>query len=385
MGGSLNESPESAGRLRWVLCRLARLLLASVFLLSGLVKAVDPLGTAYKVQDYLMAAGLDGWLHLGLPISFLLNTFEVVLGAALLIGAYPRVSVRLVWIFMCVMTPVTLYIALTDPVPDCGCFGDALVISNWGTFLKNMVLLLAAGWLWRRRRLECQPFAIRYQAACLTAVTVGVVGLSLYSWLYLPVIDFRPWRIGQHIPSAVTPVRLPTVERVFVYAHTETGAQQQVPEAQIMQGLVPTAGQWEFVRREERVLDPGIPAQIENFSIHDEWGENLTEWYLQQPGDLFIVVAYDLAATHAESFEHRLLPLAQAATAAGHTVIFLTASNMDVAPAFAAGRGMPFPFYQTDERALKTMIRSNPGLVRLRDGKVIGKWPYRRLPDEVAL
>lgn len=382
LGDPQQDDKQASGFLTTVVSGVARVLLAGVFIFSGLVKAIDPLGTAYKIQDYFMAAKA-GWLtSWALPFSLVLNTFEVVLGAAILLGVFRKTTAWIVLGFMLVVTPFTWYIALTDPVPDCGCFGDAIILTNWETFFKNVILLAAAAWIWRRRQGGGHPRLWIHPAGALTGIAVGVLALSFYGLMYLPVVDFRPWKVGNHIPSLLQPGEPPEVERLFVYAHRKTDDTQRFTEEVIMQGAGPDPADWRFLRREERVLNPGTPAVIDNFSIHNEWGEEITDTYIHGPGLLFIVVAYDLHTASSVAFLERVRPLAEAVDTAGHPIIVLTATAFDTIAVFAERWDYPFPFYQADERALKTMIRSNPGLVLLKDGVVVGKWPHRRIPTQ---
>ncbi len=366
---------------------LSRTVLGSLLAISGFVKAVDPLGTAYKIQDYFAVAGLEQLNHFALPLAILLNTSEFVIGCAILFGWVRRISSALGLGMMIFFTPLTLYIAIANPVPHCGCFGDAWIISNWQTFFKNLGLLAAAIVVYRNARQRPVAKPRRRAVFGLGSSTVFILGLSVYALLYLPVIDFRPWRIGNHIPTLVETGTPPVVQHSFTYQHKETGETKAITEKELASEGVPDPDYWRFVDRRTDVVAPGIPAQIENFSIHDEWGEDYTTFYIADHDVLLIVVIDDLQATRASVVVEEVEPLAASAAENGISLIALTSSPFEEIHAFATEHLLTFPFYQTDERALKTMIRSNPGLILLQQGTVKGKWPHRRMPstwDEMA-
>lgn len=369
------------GQMDRLLSALARLILGGVFILSGFVKAVDPLGTAYKLQDYFSAAGVE-WMHpLSGPLGITLNTIEFLIGCGILFGWFRRLHSALGLGMMFFFTPLTLYIALTDPVPHCGCFGDAWIISNWQTFFKNVWLLAAAILVYRNAR-KRPVTKSQAKAFCgLGIATAFILGLSVYAVLYLPLIDFRPWKIGNHIPTLLEASAPPIVGHTFMYEHKETGNTQRITEDELMSEGVPDPDTWRFVDRRTDVVDPGIPAAIENFTIHDEWGEDYTTFYIKDQEVLLIVVIDDLQATRTSVVVEQIEQLATSAAESGIPLIVLTSSPFEDIHAFAAEHLLSFPFYQSDERALKTMIRSNPGLILLRQGTVMAKWPHRRIPS----
>lgn len=368
-----------AGTIGKVIATLARLLVGGVFMLSGFVKAVDPMGTAFKIQDYLSVADMEWLFPAALPMGIILNTVEFVLGFAIVLGIARRPASWMALLMMLFFTPLTLYIALTNPVPHCGCFGDAWVITNWQTFFKN-VLLLTASVIVFQQRLKAGPLnSPIWTVAGLGMSTLIIVGLTFHALLYLPLIDFRPWKIGNHITSLLQAGTPPVVEHTFIYQHIQSGELMRIAEANLMSEGVPNPEEWRFLDRDRRVLDPGIPAVIQNFSIHDDFGEEVTELYINAGGDLLIVVAYDLQTTRLPAFI-AIQKLADSAADHGIPLIALTSSPFEKANAFADQHHLALPFYQSDDRALKTMIRSNPGLILLRDGTVTDKWPHRRIP-----
>ena len=177
-----------------------RLLVGSTFIFSGFVKAIDPLGTTYKIQDYLEVMGLAWFSELALVASFALITAEFLAGVLLLFNVNIRVGLWLSTLLMVAMTPLTLWIALKNPVTDCGCFGDAIVISNWATFWKNILLDLLITTIWVLRKRCCRAWLMPIHSWLLTLLfSLIPIGVGAYALYDLPVIDFRPYKVGNNI------------------------------------------------------------------------------------------------------------------------------------------------------------------------------------------
>ena len=322
-----------------IIVNSARIVLALVLILSGFVKAVDPLGTQYKIQDYLTAmqlgVGIPEFMALG--ASVLLSAFEFVLGVCLLFAIQRRLVTRLTLLMMLIMTPLTLWLALTDPISDCGCFGDALVLTNWQTFGKNVVLLVLAVIvsLWPMDMNRFISRSNQWIVLNFTAIFILVVsGWSLYN---LPYFDFRPYHIGTDLRTN--------------WQKTMDG--EELPYSDF------------FVERADN-------------------GEDITEELLSHQGYTFLLVS-----PHLEQADDSQLDLInqifEYAEDNGYPFYCLTASNEEGISGWCDRTGADYPFCLTDEIALKTVIRSNPGLVLLKDGVIIRKWSHNRFPDEYAL
>ena len=316
---------------------IARLVLAIVLILSGFVKAVDPLGTQYKIHDYLQAVDLAQYVPdiATLSAAVLLSAIEFGLGICLLFAIRRRLVTMLILILMLVMTPITLWLALTNPISDCGCFGDAVVLTNWQTLTKNVVLL-ALAIIVRRWPLEMMRFisrsnqwiVINYSALFIVAVS----GWSLYD---LPYFDFRPYHVGTDL----------------------------------------RAGWQKMMEGEE--------SPYADFFMERE-GEDITEPVLLNQGYTFLLVSPHLEQAD-DSRLDRINEVHEYAQDYDYSFYCLTASGTQGIQQWKDRTGAEYPFCQTDDIVLKTMIRSNPGLMLLKDGKVIGKWSHNRLPSEEVL
>jgi triosephosphate isomerase len=325
--------------LKRVLVNICRIVLAVTFVLSGFVKAVDPLGTQYKLHDYLSAMNLGTLVpdFITLVCAVLLASLEFCLGVLLLFAIRRRATSRVVLLMMSIMTALTVWIYIADPVSDCGCFGDALVLTNGETLLKNIILLVCSVviWKWPMDMVRFISHTNQWIVSNYTVLFIlFIAGYALYD---LPQFDFRPYHIGTDL---------------------RTGWQK------MMEG-------------EE---SPYAEFFIE--SLED--GEDVTEDVLNDEGYTFLLVS-----PHLEQASDSQLDLInqtyEYAEDNGYTFYCLTASGEKGINRWRDITGAEYPFAQTDETTLKTVIRSNPGLLLLKDGKIIRKWSHNRLPDEYML
>ncbi|HHU95836.1 MAG TPA: DoxX family protein [Petrimonas sp.] len=376
---------ESRVKIVSFLVESTRLLVGATFLFSGFVKAIDPHGFAYKIEDYLIEFQFVELFPLAMPAAILMVVAEFALGVTLLLGIYRKWTLWLIGLFMLFYTPLTLWIALTNPVEDCGCFGDAFIISNWQTFYKNLVLLLGTLFLllnWRRMKplFSCK-------AAPLVAIFTVVFGFlfSLYNLFYYPIMDFRPYHVGANIPEQmqVDPEKGDLLETIFIYS--KEGVEQEFTE----ENLPWEDSTWTYVDAQTRVVRKGEKPAIEDFTLaaiyrgdsDGEWhaGEDVTDLILSEPSYQLLMIAYSLEGVH-EGRLDRFIAAWRYAEAHGYPFYLLTASIPQVVAGWEGRHQTGFQFLQADERELKTMIRSQPGLMLLKGGVVINKWGYLGVP-----
>lgn len=355
---------------------ISKLIIGLVFTFSGFVKCVDPLGTAYKINDYLLDFNLMNLTDFALTISIIMCGLELLIGLMLL------TNVKVIWaswmalLFMIFYTPLTLYIAIFNPVSDCGCFGDALIISNWATFLKNIVLLILVLilFIYRKKYRELfNPF-VRYLALIVLALIV--FGFEYYSLNRLPVIDFRPYSIGVNIQESmeVPPdAPQPVIESVFIYERN--GVQEEFT----LNNLPNQNAGWVFVDRKDKVLVEGYEPPIHDFSISTLDGWDITEEVLND-GYVGLLIAYDLHKASEKNMAE-INMLASLMQDAGHRFICLTSSSSDEIDRFKARTQADYQFCVTDPTTLKTIIRSNPGLMLIKNGTILHKWHHKHLPS----
>lgn len=326
--------------MRKVAVNICRLVLALTFIFSGFVKAVDPLGTQYKIHDYLTAWGIAKMVpdFTTLASSVLLAATEFFLGICLLFAIRRRIVSKLVLLVMAVMTPLTLWLAISDPISDCGCFGDALVLTNWQTFGKNVILLCAAIVVWKwpldMPRLISRTNQWIVMNYSLVFILLFISAKSLYT---LPQFDFRPYHIGSDIREGWT---------------------------KMMEG-------------EESPYQELFIEQVED-------GEDITEQILAEKGYTFLLIAPHLEQAD-DSRLDEINQMYEYSLDNGYPFYCLTASGEKAIEKWRDLTGAEYPFCLTDDITLKTIVRSNPGLVLMKDGKVIRKWSHNNLPEEEEL
>jgi uncharacterized membrane protein YphA (DoxX/SURF4 family) len=359
---------------------ISRILFGAVFIFSGFVKAIDPLGSVYKFQDYFLAFDTEWLFPSALPLAILMSGLEFVIGVTVLLGIKMRLSAWGGLLFMAFFTPLTLYIAIYEPVSDCGCFGDALIISNWATFYKNILILAAAIFIFIHRN-KVKPLWSETKDWYLAGfVTLFIIWLSLYCLRNLPIIDFRPWKVGNNVNELVIPT--PEVADTYlIYENKNTGERKEYAPSDLPWNDPGFMEDWKFVDQRRVVIQDYQEPAINNFIIQDEYGDDYTESYVGHPGYQFLVITYDVNRTNNRAFERKINDFAAKAEEDGVSLIVLTGSSFSNIDAFRHEVQAAYPFYQSDEIALKTIIRSNPGLVLLKDGVVLGKWHHRNIPQ----
>lgn len=359
---------------------VSRIIFGIVFIFSGFVKAIDPLGFAYKIQEYFLAFDLYWLSDVSLPMAVIMSAVEFIVGVTILIGVKMNFSAWVALLFMVFFTPFTLYVAVFSPVTHCGCFGDALVIGNWGTFIKNVFILAAAILIFIYRKRFTKLWSKTVELFILGFLSVLIVGLSIYGLRNLPVIDFLPWRVGNNITELMEPTH-EVADVYLIYRNKETGEEREYSPADLPWDDPVWMQTWEFVDQRKVVIQEAQDAPINNFFINDEYDVDFTEVYIISPGYLFIVVAHDLYKSPQRAFTNSINYLAERAISDNIPIIVLTASGFSSINTFRHNVQAAYPFYQSDKTALKTIIRSNPGLILLKDGVVVGKWHWRNIPD----
>ena len=366
--------------MRKVLVNIARLLLALTFILSGFVKAVDPLGTQYKINDYLGALHLRDMVPdiLTLSASVLLSAAEFVIGICLLFAIRRRLVSKITLGVMVVMTLITLWLAIDDPVSDCGCFGDALVLTNWQTFWKNVVLLIAAAIICWRPLDMARMISRTNQWIVLNYTALFILFIAGYCLYDLPMFDFRPYHVGANIQEGMEVpegARQPQFETTFIME--KNGQRQEFTVDNYPDST------WTFIDSKTVQTAEGYVPPIHDFSISTEDGD-ITSEVLGKEGYTFLLISPHLEDADDTYFD-RINQMYEYCQENGYPFYCLTASTDRARNRWRDMTGAEYPFCTTDETTLKTMIRSNPGLMLLRQGTVIRKWSHNRLPEEHQL
>lgn len=428
---------------------LIRIFVGALFIFSGFVKAIDPLGTSYKMHEYFEAfaplglAGFWEWMNsVSVPFAVFMIVVEMVAGLALLTGWKPKFTVWILFLMTlfftlltgftylsgyCPNTPFGLYscallvlfmvsaakfntpngikifgvtvfaiavylltmkytngflgCAFTETkmkVTDCGCFGDFIKLKPWETFYKDIILdvlifILVIG---------VKHIKPVLKTGTNNLVTAGGTIASLlfcfsnYVW-GLPVVDFRPYKIGNNIQELRHPQKPEVRKMVFIYKNTKSGEQKTFAMDELSNI---NYDEWEFVDRKDSIIDPGIPAKINNLYISDADGADITDTLLANPDYSLMVVIYKMAATDKDAITGKLNPLAASSDKAGIKFYAVCGGDLKV-DAFRHELQTAYPFYTADETPLKTIIRSNPGLVLLKNGVVVDMWHHNHFPS----
>jgi uncharacterized membrane protein YphA (DoxX/SURF4 family) len=359
---------------------LSRFILGMVFIFSGFVKAVDPLGSAYKFADYFTAFKLGFLDFLALPMGVLLSAFELVLGIILILGYHRKIVFWVTMWFMSFFTLLTFILAIFNPVSDCGCFGDALILTNWQTFLKNVVLMLFVLLLYFSRKKEPESlFPIR-EWILIGTLYLGASVFSVWNFKHLPLIDFRPYDVGTVISDEMSiPEGMPVdeYETELIYLNRESGKEQSFT----MDNYPKDTLEWTFVNSESKLLKKGYDPPIHDFALVDGEGIEMEDEILSNRDYTLLMVSYDLE----KADDAALLKAgdwAQLEILAGdftfHAVTATTSAGVEE---ISDKLGLEYNFLSADEIMLKTIIRSNPGFVLLHNGVILGKWGHLDFPS----
>lgn len=368
-------------RLAAIVVNVVRLVLGLTFLFSGVVKLIDPRGTQYKIEDYSAVFGLTSTMPEWLPLvlACVLAIVEFLMGVYLLFGIRRRLTLSTAICFLLVMTPLTLYLALNNPVSDCGCFGDAVVLSNWQTFWKNVVLLVLSVFALYWYRLMPHFVGKKYEWIVALMAFVFAVLFASYNLWRLPVIDFRPYHIGADIRQAWLDDQQNFGEFQTTFIMEKDGERKEFALEDYPDST------WTFIDTKTVEVEPSKRTGVGDLFVRDQQtGEDITLQILQDEGYTLLLVAPYLEKAD-DGVMGELLSLYDYSQEKGIGFYCLTSSGEQAIESWKDLTGAEYPFCLADAVVLKTMIRSNPGLMLLHDGKVVGKWPSTDLPTPEKL
>lgn len=368
-------------RWRW-LTTVCRIILGCTFILSGFVKTVDPWGTALKVEEYLAIYGIESLNPLSMGFSIWLCGAELMMGCMLLF----KVRIRLVSIFaifsIIFFTILTFLSATCLPVEDCGCFGDAIKLSHWETFAKNLVLLPMAAAVWYRYRPD-RIFAFRPVEIALTILFFSLsMGIGIWCSRHLPLIDFLPYKVGVDLRTAWLNPESERIEEereqqetILVYRNRQTGQEREFtlddPEWQ-------DDTRWEWVDTRTHFATPSIRPIISEFALRDPSGD-VTEEVLRTDGKLYMICVTSFKRVR-NGCAHRLQALIRRADAEGASVICLTPDALGDEALHRFSESRAVRCCNIDIHTLKTLLRAQTGVVELNDGVITAKMNCRDIP-----
>jgi len=353
-----------------------RLFVGLLFIFSGLIKLNDPVGFAFKLEEYFSPAvfNMDFLMPYAFTFAVIIVIAEVILGLALILGNQKNLTLGLLLAMIVFFTFLTWYSAYYNKVTDCGCFGDAIPLTPWESFTKDVILLVLILILWRGRK-HIRPLIPVLKGNIVLGIAFLLCGWMAYHVTnHLPLIDFRAYKVGVNIEEDMSiPEDAP--KPVYEYAWKfDVGGEEKIV---VTQGDYPNV-EGDFIGVETTEIQAGYEPPIHDFTI-EQAGNDQASVLLKEP-KLMMIIAYDLSQSMIDRFQS-LGELVGRAEGAGYTVIGMSASSPEDALAVSARYGLTFPFYFTDATTLKTIIRSNPGVVVLEQGTITQKVHHNDLDE----
>jgi len=361
--------------MKKIITELCRLILGVTFLFSGTVKAIDPVGGVFIMEDYFSAFGLTALNPLALVISINLSAIEFLLGLCIIMAVYRRLTTFCMLLFMVFMTALTLYLAIFNPVHDCGCFGQAIILTNTQTFLKNVLILLPASIVSFVYYKKMTP-VFTWKAYWFAVVFgyVFAVGFAFYNYHHLPPIDFLPYKIGVNIPEQMSfPEDAP--QDVYHFVYEKNGKRKTFSQSEAPFG----DADWTFVDR--KLIKQGYIPPIASFELTDKNETIITDVVLENGKGVFLLIAPYLEKASDHHIDE-INNIYDYAVENGLLFYCVTSSSKESMAEWVHNTGAEYPFLTADDVILKSIVRANPGLVLLKSGTILQKWNHNDIPTE---
>lgn len=367
-----------------------RIFVGVLFIFSGLIKINDPLGFSYKLQEYFAVFHITFLDGLALTIAIILCVFEISLGFGLLIAVRPA---RIAWgllLLTIFFGFLTFYSAVFKVVQTCGCFGDAIPLTPWQSFSKDMFLLVLVIILFVNRTRISPLFSNKTGNRLLTGAVVVSLLIGLYTYNFLPVIDFLAYKVGANIPNEMTtpPGAQPDqYEITYQLKNKKTGGQKEMSNTEYLKSNIWKDNDWQVVGDPtSRLVKKGFTPKIQDLSIHDAQGNDYTKDLLANPYNNLVIVAWNLNDADEDAIGSLNATAINLAQSFNTRTILLTSNSPQSAEAFSKKHHLMFEIFYVDEVPLKEMVRANPGVLLLKNGTIINKWHYHTVPgyDELV-
>jgi uncharacterized membrane protein YphA (DoxX/SURF4 family) len=363
-------------------CRIS---VGLLFIFSGLIKANDPLGFSYKLEEYFEVFHITFLNDLALCFAILLCAMEMILGFALLIGVRAKQVAWGLLLIIIFFAFLTFYSAFFKVVQTCGCFGDAIPLTPWQSFSKDLVLLLLIVVLFKNKENIKPLFSPKTGERLLIIATAFSVGFGFYTYSFLPIVDFLPYKVGANIPEAMTtpPGAMPDeFELTYKLKNKKTDEAKTMTDKEYLKTGIWKDNNWGVVGTpESRLVKKGFSPKIADLTLEDAQRNDYTKELLSSPFYSLVIVAYDLKKTDIGAI-NRLNALATNLTQNFNTrTILLTSASPADATAFAKQYHLVSEIFYADGVPLKSMVRSNPGIILLKNGTIVNKWHYHTVPD----
>lgn len=365
---------------------IVRIVVGALFIFSGLIKLNDPLGFSYKLEEYFEVFHINFLSSTAVFLSIFLCALEVILGVFLLLGISTKKVVRGLMLLIIFFTFLTFYSAAFDVVKSCGCFGDAIPLTPWQSFTKDLILLALIIYIYINRK-KIQP--VTYNKSKKTAISSITIGLTLlfgyYTYHFLPIIDFLPYKVGANLPESIKiPEGAPQDEYEITYTlkNKKTGEDKNISDKEYLTTKIYENPDWEFISSSDpKLIKQGYQPKIKDLNIFDSQGVSYTKELIENPYYNLVAIAWKLDKAHKKSLGDINALAINAVENYNIRTVLLTSNSAQDADQYAKDLKLVLEFFYADAVPLKSMVRSNPGLILLKDGVVIEKWPSTALPS----
>lgn len=370
--------------------QITRVIVGLLFIFSGLIKANDPMGFGYKLQEYFEVFHIAFLHDYATGLAIVLCTLEIILGALLLLGLW---SVRVAWGLLLIIiffTFLTFYSAFFEVVTSCGCFGDAIPLTPWQSFSKDLILLAMILLIFMKKD-QIRPLIKKEPAQKLVAVLVisSSLGFGLYTTNFLPILDFLPYKVGNNIPELMrVPPGAPQDEYEITYTlkNKQSSATQKMTDKEYLKTEIWKDKNWEIIGEpESKLIKKGFDLKIKDLKITDSQGTDYNAELLENPFYNLVIVAYDLSKADQQAIGDLNALAINAAENFNIRTVFLTSNSVQDAELFSKKNKLVMEVFFADAIPLKSMVRANPGLMLLKGGTVVNKWHYNNFPSYETL
>jgi len=364
---------------------LCCVLVGLLFIFSGLIKANDPLGFSYKLEEYFGVFHIQFLDSLSVAIAIFLCALEMFFGFALLIGTRGKQVAWGLLLLIIFFSFLTFYSAAFKVVQTCGCFGDAIVLTPWQSFSKDLVLLLLILIIFKKRA-DIQPLFKPVTEKRITYIAIALsFGLGIYTYNFLPLIDFLPYKVGSNIldemktPPGAQPDQF---EITYHLKNSKTGEEKVMNDKDYIKSGIWKDNSWKIVGDpENKLIKKGFTPKIVDLAINDASGTNYTNELLANPFYNLVIVANDLGKADARAMGRLNAIALDLAQNYNIRTVILTSNSATDADAYSKANHLFSEVFYADEVPLKSMVRANPGVLLMKNGTIINKWHYHTMPD----
>ncbi|RCH53783.1 DoxX family protein [Mucilaginibacter hurinus] len=376
--------------MKTALVWFCRIFVGLLFIFSGLIKANDPLGFSYKLIEYFEVFHINFLDNFAVAIAMILCALEIILGFALLVGARAKATLWGLLALIIFFAFLTFYSAYFEVVRSCGCFGDAIPLTPWQSFFKDLVLLLLTLVVFFNRDRVKPVFTKKGSDIAVGVATVLAFGVGIYTYSFLPVLDFLPYKVGANIPESmkIPPGAQPDeYEQTYNLKNKATGEKKVMNDKAYLSSGIWKDDNWEVVGdAESKLIKKGFTPKIVDLAIADMQGNDYTQELLTNPFYNLMIVAYDLKKTDETAIDKINVLALNLAQNYNTRVVLLTSNSAADAMNFSKKHKLYGEVFFADAVPLKSMVRANPGVLLLKDGVVIDKWHHNNMPgyDELV-